>query len=343
MPLFNMIWQLDDEVVKLTDKQKLLYTILTRCDFLVTSMEHLYCRTSPTGTVCDGNQKPETGNVGGLGINLTNGSKLINLSGKKQQPVKEELRSATTSNDVRVPTTSLQLSSSRLMHHDERGLSRTAAITEKEQVVFGATKLSSQQQPTMSALNVTDKENDTVMQYRKRKIDAEELTAKGPVSISLFDDTSDNSSTVMATTKAKKLDDDCNMPLLSQQLPDPNGWVQFLSRRYKTDRHHCSIRQEEEYDQKSVEVKNEQGEVLSPADTKYVKLILLEEEGRVAIPNMVNGNNQTAATKYGLGRSSCFRKNIVPPPPLNPVSMEMLIEMAPTATDKVRYQYGSHS
>ncbi len=334
-PLFNMIWLSDGEAVKLTDKQKLLYTILTRCDFIVTSMEHLCCRTSPGRTVNDGDRKTETGNFDGLATNLTSssnsGGNLVTSSGQQQQPVKEELGSVATSHDVRIPTTSLQLRPARSTLDHERGLSRAAAI-DKEQVVFGATKSSRQQQPTMSALNVTEKENNTVMHQRKRKVVAKELAAKGSVPISLFGDMSENSSAVIAT-KAKKMDD-CNILPPPQQLPDPNEWVQFLGCRDKKDRHHHAIRQEEEDDKKSVVVKQEE-EMLSPADTEYVKLLLSEEERRVAIPKTLDQNYETATIKYGVGRSSCFRKNIVPPPPLNPVSMEMLIEMAPAATDKV--------
>eukprot|EP01084_Bolivina_argentea_P157996 275276_1 len=297
-------------------------------------MEHLYCRTSLGRTENDGDQKTETGNFGGLATNLTSssnsGGNLVTSSGQQQQPVKEELGSEATSHDVGIPTTSLQLRPARSTLDHKRGLSRAAAI-DKEQVVFGATKSFSRQQPTTSALNVTEKENNTVMQHRKRKVVAEELATKGPVPISLFGDMSENSSTVIAT-KAKMLDD-CNVPLPPQQLPGPNGWVQFLGRRNKKDRHHHAIRQEKDDDKKSVVVKQEE-EMLSPADTNYVKLVLSEEERRVAIPKTLHQNYDAVATKYGVGRSSYFRKNIVPPPPLNPVSMEMLIEMAPTATDK---------
>ncbi len=320
--LFNVVWPSGGEI-KLTDKQKLLYTILTRSDFIVTSMEHLYCGTSPGGTV-NGSGQTEGVNFGGLTTNLTTRSSGNPITSSGQQPVEEELASVATSHDVESLTTSVLRPTRPTLNH-ERGFSQAATINEEQ--VFASAKPPSRRQSLLNTLNVKEKENNAVKQ-RERNVVAEERAAKadtkGPVPTSLFGGMSENSTTVIAETE--KLDD-CYMPP-PQQLPDPNGWVQFLGRRDKKERRHHAVRQGD--DKESVV---EQEETLSPADTKYIKLILSEEE-RMAISKTLDRNYE--ATKYGVA-STRFRKNAVPPPPSNPVSMEMLIEMAPSATAKVSF------
>ncbi len=328
--LFNVIWPSSGEV-KLTDKQKLLYTILTRSDFIVTNMEHLYHGTSPGGTV-NGSGQAEGDNFGGLTTTLTtrsSGNSVTTSSGK--QPVEEELTSvATTSRDVKSLITSVPRPIRPTLNR-ERGFSQAAAINEEQ--VFAAAKPPNRRQSWLNTLNVKEKENNNAaVKHRERIVTADEPPAtkpdtKGPVLTSLFGDMSENTTTIIAETE-KQLVDDCRMSPPPQQMSDSNGWVQFLGRG-DNEEHHHAIRQGDGEES----VVEQQETTLSPADTKYIKLILSEEE-RVAISKTLDGNDESSKTKYGATLTH-FRKNAVPPPPSNPISMEMLIEMAPSATSKV--------
>ncbi len=319
--LFNVVWPSGGGAVKLTDKQKLLYTILTQCDFIVTSMEHLYCGISPPGSIVNDGDQTERVSFGGRSTNLNRSNGNPVTSSGQPPPVKEEeLTLVSKSRDVGRPTTSPSHPTLSTLDH-ERGSSCAAPL--HEELVFDSAKPKSQQSSSLNTLNVTEKENNAVKR-RKRRLVADESVvkddaAKGSVPTSLFGSMSENSSTII--TKQLNV---CNMPP-PPQMPDRSGWVQFLHCNDKKERPNA-LRQEA--DKESVV---EQGETLSPADTKYVKLILSEEE-RVAIAKKLDRNHE--ATKYGAG-GTCFRKNSVPPPPSNPVSMGMLIEMAPAATDKV--------